>query len=207
MAYNEGEGWQEFKVVSVSALCSVNHQSPCVKYYFSAMKFVGKTFHVLLQTTGSELKYTVETLLQHDGSSSVFSFRAKRSITQNDDLMYFVYETARGRSPISSSYDKDQLPLDYYVIGTNSSTRCFYVQSGNHTKFAKISVEDPKLNNICSLSLENTMVFQVYDLVLEGKTAYCGWTHFCAFHFSRRLLNFKCGLGVGVCRGQNRGWE
>ena len=168
---------------------------------FSALKFVGKTFHVLLQTTGSELKYTVEPLLEHDGSSTVFSFRAKRSITQNDDVMYFVYETARGRPPISALYDKDQLPLDYYVIGTNSSTRCFYIQSGNHKKFAKVSVEDPKLNRTCSLSLENTAVFQVYDLALQGKSAYCGWTHFCVFYFPRRLLNLKCGLGVGVGRG------
>ena len=138
---------------------------------FSALQFVGKTFHVLLQTTGTELKYTVETLLQHDGSSSVFSFRAKRSITQNDDEMYFVYEAARGRSPISASYNKDQLPLDYYVIGTNSSTRFFYVQSGNPKKFAKISVEDPKFNKTCSLSLGNTTLFQAYDLVLKGKRA------------------------------------
>ena len=166
-----------------------------MKYYFSALKFVGKTFHILLQATGTELKYTVETLLQHDGSSSVFSFRAKRSITQNDDVMYFVYETARGRSPISASYDKDQLPLDYYVIGTNSSTRCFYVQSGNHKKFAKISVEDPKLNKTCSLSLENTTVFQVYDLVVEGKSAYCGWTHFLCIPFSSKIVKLEVWVG------------
>ena len=138
---------------------------------FSALQFVGKTFHVLLQTTGSELKYTVKTLLQHDGSSSVFSFCAKRSITQNDDVMYFVYDSAQGRLPISALYDKDHLPLDYYVIGMNSSTRFFYVQSGNHKKFAKISVEDPKLSTRCSLSLGNTTVFQAYDVVLEGNRA------------------------------------
>ena len=131
-------------------------------------KFVGKTFHVLSQITGSERMYKVELLPQHDGSFEEFAFRVERSVTRKDDVMFFVYKAARGLAPISASYDKNRVPLDYFVVGTNSSTKRFYVESGNAKKFAEITMDDPRLRD-CGWSSGNATEIQAYDLTLKGK--------------------------------------
>ena len=125
---------------------------------------------MLSQIAGSERIYKVELLPEHDGSSEEFSFRVERSVTRKSDAMFYVYEASRGLAPISASYDKIRVPLDYYVVNTNSSTKRFYVERGNPKMFAEISVEDPRLRACNSLS-GNATEIQVYDLALKGKRA------------------------------------
>ena len=133
-------------------------------------KFVGKTFHVLSQITGSERMYKVELLPQHDGYSEEFSFRVESSVTQKDDVMFFVYEAVRGLTPISALYDKNRMPLDYFVVGTNSSRKRFYVESGNPKTFAEITMDNPRLHE-CSLWSGSATEIQAEDLALKGKRA------------------------------------
>ena len=145
--------------------------------------------------------YKVELLSQHDGSFEEFSFRAERSVTQKDDVIFFVYEASRGLTPISASYDKNRMPLDYFVVGTNSSTKRFYVESGNATNFAEITMDDPSLRE-CGWSSGNATEIQAYYLALKGKRASCWDGH--SFLLNLVKIEYMC-VGEGGRRKRRGG--